>query len=186
MPKLVCDCGTERFFTDGDLRAAAGQPFKCPNCGKVRKLPLLPKREPEQPPVEANAEVHLNGVFAEIEAIDQSVSAPAPAPLSPFATAVQEELSKESGILLLELWANIVVIGCYLLSAVAIVYGVIVFRRADSVTHEIYALVCWLFALIAVGGGCSIQILLEICRQVKGGQASGTEDRAQSLVESRP
>jgi hypothetical protein len=170
MPKLVCECGTERFFTDGDLRAAAGQPFKCPKCGKVRKLPQLTRREPEQPQVASNADVHLDGVFAEIEAVDQTVSAPAPAPLSPFAAAVQEELSKESGILLLELWANGVVLGCYLLSAVTIVCGVIVFRRADSVTQEIYALLCWLFALIALGTGCSIQILLEICRRMKAAE----------------
>jgi hypothetical protein len=172
MPKLVCDCGTERFFTEGDLRAAAGQPFKCPKCGKVRKLPLLPKRDPDLPRTQSNSEDHMDGVFAEIEAVDQTASAPAPVPLSPFAAAVQEELSKESGILLLELWANIVVLICYLLAAVAIVYGVIVFRRADSAPQEILALLYWLLALIALGGGCSIQILLEICRRTKDTTAS--------------
>ncbi len=172
MPKLTCECGTERFFTDGDLRAAAGQPFKCPKCGKVRKLPL-PKREPDQPQSPPADESRLETVFAEIEAADQADAAPAPAPLSPFAAAVQEELNRESGTLLLESWAAIVVLGCYLLSAVAIVYGVIVFRRAESAVQEIFALLCWLFALIAIGGGCSIQILLEIFRKMKSNAITG-------------
>ena len=70
-------------------------------------------------------------------------------------------------MMFLEFWAVVLVLACYLLSATAIVYGIIAFRRADNTTHEIFALLCWLFALVALCGGCSIQILLEICRRVK-------------------
>jgi hypothetical protein len=168
MPKLTCDCGTERFFTVSDLRAAAGQPYQCPSCGKVRKLPLMPAAQPaqsaEQSSGPAAAEVDLGELFAEIEAVDQSV--PPPVPLSALAAAVQQEMNQESGMLFLELWANVAVVVCYLLSAGAIVYGIVIFKRADSVTSEIFAAVCWMFALLALIGGCSIQILLEICRRV--------------------
>ena len=168
MPKLSCDCGAERFFTVDELNAAAGKPFKCPSCGKVRKIPPLPMAPAAQPEGQAAADDHLDNLFAEIEAvaIDQSVPLP-PAPLSPLAAAVQQELEQESGTLLLELWAISVVLACYLLSATAIVFGIIAYRRADSIMHEIFAVLFWLFALVALCGGCSIQILLEICRRVK-------------------
>lgn len=165
MPKLTCDCGTERFFTVDELRASAGKPFQCPTCGKVRKLPLLPPRPPEMSQSQADAEVDLGGLFAEIEAVDRTV--PPPVPLSPFAAAVQQEMNQENGMMFLEFWAVVLVLACYLLSAAAIVYGIIAFRRADHTMHEIFALLCWLFALVALCGGCSIQILLEICRRVK-------------------
>jgi hypothetical protein len=61
----------------------------------------------------------------------------------------------------------VVVVICYLLSAGAIVYGIVIFKRADSVTGAIFAAVCWMVALLALIGGCSIQILLEICRRTK-------------------
>jgi hypothetical protein len=168
MPKLTCDCGAERFFTVDELRAAAGTPFECPSCGTVRKLPLLPVASAAQPNGQAAATNHLDNLFAEIEAVAVDQSAPPPpAPLSPLAAAVQQEMEQESGILLLELWAIAVVLACYLLSATAIVFGIIAYRRADSSTQEIFAVLCWLFALVALCGGCSIQILLEICRRVK-------------------
>jgi hypothetical protein len=47
MPKLTCDCGTEYNFTKLDLRALAGEPFKCRKCGKTRKLPVLNKLHSE-------------------------------------------------------------------------------------------------------------------------------------------
>jgi hypothetical protein len=168
MPKLTCDCGTERFFTVDELRAAAGKPFQCPACGKVRKLPLQPTSPSAPPQGQTAVDDHLEGLFAEIEAVavDQSVPPP-PAPLSPLALAVQQEMNQESGMLLLELWAIVVVLACYLLSAAAIVFGIIAFRGADSSAHEILAVVLWLFALIALCGGCSIQLLLEICRKAK-------------------
>src|SRR5436190_285921 len=102
MPKLTCDCGTARFFTEGHL----------------------------------------------------------------FAAAVQEELNRKSRTLLLELRATVVVFVCYLLSAIAMVYGVTVFKRAASASHVIFALFCWLSAVVALCSGCSIQILLAICRSV--------------------
>ena len=178
MPKLTCDCGAERFFTVSDLRAAAGQPFQCPSCGKVRKLPLMPPPAPSQaaaqnsaqPSGPAAAEADLGELFAEIEAVDQFV--PPPVPLSPLAAAVQQQMNQVSGMLFLELWANVVVVVCYLLSAGAIVYGIVIFKRADSITSEIFALLCWLFALLALLGGCSLQILLEVCRRVKDNQAT--------------
>jgi hypothetical protein len=166
MPKLTCDCGAERFFTVDELRAAAGKPIQCPSCGKDRKIPPLPAAPAVHPQVPAAADDHLDNLFAEIEAvsIDQS-AAPAAAPLSPLAAAVQQEMEQASGTLLLELWANVVVFVCYLLAATAIVCGIIAYRRADSITHEIFAVLFWLFALVALCGGCSIQILLEICRR---------------------
>lgn len=173
MPKLTCDCGAEYLLTIDELRAAVGKPLKCPKCGNVRKLPPLPGLQSERSsgsPVQAEAETDLGQLFAEIEAVDLTVSPPAP--LSPLAVAVQQELHQESGMMFLEFWAIIVVLACYLLSAAAIVYGIIVYRRADSVMHEVFALLCWVFALIGVGGGCSIQVLLEICRRVKNSKAN--------------
>ena len=167
MPKLICDCGAERFFTVDELRAAAGKPCKCPACGKVRKLAPLPSPA-EQPRGQASDDDHLENLFAEIEAVavDQPVP-PRPLPVSPLAQAVQQEMARESGTLLLELWGGFVVLACYLLCASAIVLGIIAYRRAENVTDENFAVVCWLFALVGLCGGCSIQILLEICRRLK-------------------
>jgi hypothetical protein len=165
MPKLTCDCGAEHFFTINDLRAAAATPFKCPKCGKVRKLPLLPPALPEQPADQPEEDIDVGNLFAEIEALDLSV--PPPVPLSPLAAAVQQELDEEGGMMFLEFWAIIVVLACYLLAAAGIIVGILVYRRADSVMQEIFALLCWLGALIGLCGGSSIQVLLEICRQVK-------------------
>jgi hypothetical protein len=153
MPKLTCDCGAEHFFTINDLRAAAATPFKCPKCGKVRKLPLLPPALPEQPADQPEEDIDVGNLFAEIEALDLSVPPP--------------ELDEEGGMMFLEFWAIIVVLACYLLAAAGIIVGILVYRRADSVMQEIFALLCWLGALIGLCGGSSIQVLLEICRQVK-------------------
>jgi hypothetical protein len=48
MPKLICDCGMEFNFSESDLHAAAGKPFKCFKCGMTRKLPFASVSVPPQ------------------------------------------------------------------------------------------------------------------------------------------
>ncbi|HEY3963122.1 MAG TPA: LITAF-like zinc ribbon domain-containing protein [Planctomycetaceae bacterium] len=40
MPTLTCDCGKVYTLTDDIVRARAGKPFTCSQCGKSRRLPL--------------------------------------------------------------------------------------------------------------------------------------------------
>ena len=188
MPKLICDCGAERVFTVDEVRAAAGKPYQCPACGKVRKLPLQ-SAQAQQPPLvgpqqlQPQADNAIDDLLAEIEAADQlsppRASNAARTPSTPLAVAVEREMTRwetterqpqpaGSDMRLLAIWAIFVIVGCYLVSVAAFISGVLAFRNANSVMHEILALLCWLIALVALCGGCSMQVLLAICKSVNG------------------